>query len=172
MERAAKRELVTSLRDVLKDTGVVVVAHNAGMVAAQSAEFRKRVREAGGSVKVVKNRLAKLAIKDTDVAGIEPLLTGPTILAYSKDPITAAKITVEYAKGVDKLVVLGGVMGSTVLDAKDVKALAELPSLDELRAKLIGLLNAPATKIARTVMEPGAQLARVIQAKASQGEAA
>ncbi len=172
MERAAKRELVTSLRDVLKDTGVVVVAHNAGMVAAQSAEFRKRVREAGGSVKVVKNRLAKLAIKDTDVAGIEPLLTGPTILAYSKDPITAAKITVEYAKGVDKLVVLGGVMGSTVLDAKDVKALAELPSLDELRAKLIGLLNAPATKIARTVMEPGAQLARVIQAKASQSEAA
>jgi len=172
VERAAKRELVTSLRDVLKDTGVVVVAHNAGMVAAQSAEFRKRVREAGGSVKVVKNRLAKLAIKDTDVAGIEPLLTGPTILAYSKDPITAAKITVEYAKGVDKLVVLGGVMGSTVLDAKDVKALAELPSLDELRAKLIGLLNAPATKIARTVMEPGAQLARVIQAKASQGEAA
>lgn len=169
MERAAKRELVTSLRDVLKDTGVVVVAHNAGMVAAQSAEFRKRVREAGGSVKVVKNRLAKLAIKDTDVAGIEPLLTGPTILAYSKDPITAAKITVEYAKGVDKLVVLGGVMGSTVLDAKDVKALAELPSLDELRAKLIGLLNAPATKIARTVKEPGAKLARVIQAKASQG---
>ena len=104
--------------------------------------------------------------------GIGDLLKGPTILAYSKDPIAAAKVTVDYAKGVDKLVVLGGTMGNTVLDASGVKALAELPSLDELRATLIGLLNAPATKIARTVKEPGAQLARVIQAKASQGEAA
>ena len=172
MERAAKRELVTELHEVLKDTGVVVVAHNTGMVAAQSTEYRKRVRDAGGTVKVVKNRLTKLAIKDTDAEGIADLLTGPTILAYSKDPIAAAKVTVDYAKGVDKLVVLGGVMGKTVLVANDVKALAELPSLDELKAKLIGLLNAPATKIARTVKEPGAKLARVIQAKASQGEAA
>lgn len=172
MERAAKRELVTALHEVLKDTGVVVVAHNTGMVAAQSAEYRRRIRAAGGSVKVVKNKLAKLAIKDTSAEGIDNLLTGPTILAYSKDPIAAAKVTVDYAKGVDKLVVLGGAMGSTVLDAKGVKALAELPSLDELRAKLIGLLNAPATKIARTIKEPGAKLARVIQAKASREEAA
>ena len=172
MERAAKRELVTALHEVLKDTGVVVVAHNTGMVAAQSAEFRKRIRDAGGTVKVVKNRLAKLAIKDTAAEGIGDLLQGPTILAYSKDPIVAAKVTVEYAKGVDKLVVLGGSMGNTVLDANGVKALAELPSLDELRAKLIGLLNAPATKVVRTIKEPGAQLARVIQAKASKGEAA
>ena len=160
------------MHDVFKGTSKNVVAHNIGMVAAHSAEFRKRVRDAGGSVKVVKNRLAMLALKDTDAAGIEKLLTGPTILAYSKDPIAAAKAAVEYAKGNDKLVILGGAMGSTVLDASGVKALAELPSLDELRAKLIGLLNAPATKIARTVKEPGAKLARVIQAKASQGEAA
>mgnify|MGYP001161955115 CR=1 FL=1 len=172
MDRAAKRELVTSLHDVLKDTGVVVVAHNVGMVAAQSADFRRRVKDAGGRVKVAKNKLARLALKGTDAEGISDLLTGPTILAYSKDPIAAAKVAVDYAKGTDKLVILGGAMGKTLLDANGVKALAELPSLDELRAKLIGLLNAPATKIARTVKEPGAKLARVIQAKASQGEAA
>jgi large subunit ribosomal protein L10 len=169
VDRAAKKALVTDLHDVFTNTGVVVVAHNTGMVAAQSAEFRKQVKEAGGSVKVAKNTLAKLALKDTDAAGISELLSGPTILAYSKDPIAAAKVAVTYAKGNDKLVILGGAMGKTVLDANGVKALAELPSLDELRAKLIGLLNAPATKIARTVKEPGAQLARVIQAKAAQG---
>ena len=169
MDRAAKRELVDSLHDELKSTGVVVVAHNTGMVAAQSAEFRKRVIEAGGSVKVAKNTLAKLAFKDTDADKLMSLMKGPTILAFSKDPIAAAKAAVTYAKGNDKLVILGGAMGKTILDANGVKALAELPSLDELRAKIIGLLNAPATKIARTVKEPGAKLARVIQAKASQG---
>jgi len=169
VERAAKAEMISSLHAVFKNAGLLVVAHNTGMVAAQSAEFRKRVKEAGGSVKVAKNKLAQLALKDTDVEGISGLLTGPTILAYSKDPIAAAKASVAYAKGNDKLVILGGAMGKTVLDANGVKALAALPSLDELRAKLIGLLNAPATKIARTVAEPGAKLARVIQAKASQG---
>ena len=169
MDRAAKRELVTSLHDVFKDTGLVVVAHNTGMVAAQSAELRKRVKEAGGSVKVAKNNLVKLALKDTKAEGVTNLLKGPTILAYSKDPIAAARVAVKYAKENDKLVILGGAMGASILDANAVKALAELPSLDELRAKLIGLLNAPATKIARTIAEPGAQLARVVQAKASAG---
>lgn len=169
MDRAAKKALVTDLHDVFKDTGLVVVAHNTGMVAAQSAEFRKKVKEAGGSVKVAKNTLAKLALKDTDAEGLSNLMKGPTVLAFSKDPIAAARAAVAYAKGNEKLVILGGAMGKTVLDAKGVKALAELPSLDELRAKLIGLLNAPATKIARTVKEPGAKLARVIQAKAAQG---
>jgi large subunit ribosomal protein L10 len=168
VDRAAKRELIDRLHNVFQDTGVVVVAHNTGMVAAQSAEFRRAVKEAGGSVKVAKNKLVQLAIKDTATADISDLMKGPTILAYSKDPIAAAKATVEYAKGNDKLVILGGAMGKTVLDAKAVKALADLPSLDELRATLIGLLNAPATKIARTIKEPGGQLARVIQAKASQ----
>ncbi len=172
MDRAAKRELIDRLHTVFNDTGVVVVAHNTGMVAAQSAEFRRVVKEAGGTVKVAKNKLVQLAIKNTPTADISDLLKGPTVLAFSKDPIAAAKATVAYAKGNDKLVILGGAMGKTVLDAKGVKALAELPSLDELRAKLIGLLNAPATKIARTIKEPGGQLARVIQAKASQGDAA
>jgi large subunit ribosomal protein L10 len=172
VDRAAKRELIDHLHGVLKDTGVIVVAHNTGLVAAQSAEFRKRVKEAGGSVKVAKNKLAQLAFKDTDAEKLSDLMKGPTILAFSKDPIAAAKAAVTYAKGNEKLVILGGAMGKTLLDANGVKALADLPSLDELRATLIGLLNAPATKIARTVKEPGAKLARVIQAKASKGEEA
>ena len=167
MDRAAKAELVTAMHQVFKDTGLVVVAHNKGMVAAQSSELRKKVKEAGGKVKVVKNNLAKLALKDTDFAGIIDLFKGPCILAYSKDPIAAARAANAYAKGNDKFVIVGGAMGSTVLDAKGVKALADLPSLDELRAKLAGLLNAPATKLARTIKEPGAALARVIHAKAS-----
>ena len=172
MDRAAKRELIGSLHTVLKGTGLVVVAHNTGMVAAQSAEFRRRVKDAGGSVKVAKNKLAQLALKNTDAEPLAPLMKGPTILAFSKDPVSAAKAAVTYAKGNDKLVILGGAMGKTILDANGVKALADLPSLDELRAKLIGLLNAPATKIVRTIKEPGAKLARVIQAKAAKGDAA
>jgi large subunit ribosomal protein L10 len=160
---------VTSLNAALKETGTIVVAHNTGLVAAQSAELRRRVKAAGGTVKVAKNKLAALAVKGTDAEGITKYLKGPVILAFSKDPVAAAKAAVSYAKENDKLVILGGAMGKTVLDPGGVKALAELPSLDELRAKLIGLLNAPATKIARTVKEPGAKLARVIQAKASQG---
>ena len=172
MDRAGKKELIDSLHASLKDTGTIVVAHYAGMTVAHMTEFRKRVKEAGGSVKVTKNRLAKLALKDTDAAGIIDLFKGPTVVAYSKDPVTAARISVKYAKDNDKLVILGGTMGKNVLDPQGVKALAELPSLDELRARLIGLLNAPATKIARTVMEPGAKLARVIQAQASKSDAA
>jgi large subunit ribosomal protein L10 len=167
VDRAAKAELVTTMHQVFKDTGLVVVAHNNGMVAAQSADFRKTVKEAGGTVRVVKNNLAKLALKDTEFAGIANLFKGPCILAYSKDPIAAARAAQAYAKKNDKLVIIGGAMGDTILDAKGVKALADLPSLNELRAKLAGLLNAPATKLARTIKEPGAQLARVIHAKAS-----
>lgn len=172
MERAAKRELVNTLHEVFKDTGVVVVTHYAGMTVAQMTDYRRRVKDAGGTVKVAKNRLAKLAVKDTNSVGIADLFKGQTCIAYSKDPIAAAKVAVSYAKENDKLVILGGTMGATVLNPDGVKALAELPSLDELRAKLIGLLNAPATKIARTVKEPGAKLARVIQAKASKTEEA
>ena len=160
------------MHKVFKDTGLVVVAHNNGMVAAQSAEFRKKVKEAGGTVKVVKNNLAKLALKDTPFAELIGLFKGPTLVAYSKDPIAAAKAANAYAKTNDKLVIIGGAMGSTVLDAKGVKALADLPSLDELRAKLVGLLNAPATKLVRTLQEPGGQLVRVIHAKAGSGGAA
>ena len=170
VDRAAKRELVTSMHDVFKDTGVIVVAHYAGMTVAQMTDLRRRVKEAGGTVKVAKNRLAKLALRDTDAAGISDLFKGQTCVAYSPDPIAAAKITVDYAKGNDKLIILGGAMGQTILSSDAVKALAELPSLDELRAKLVGLIQAPMTKIARIVKEPGGQLARVIQAKAAKTE--
>ncbi len=170
MDRAAKRELVASMHDVFKDTGVVVVAHYAGMTVAQMTDLRRRVKEAGGTVKVAKNRLAKLALQDTDAAGIADLFKGPTCVAYSPDPIAAAKVAVTYSKENDKLVILGGAMGSTVLDSAGVKALADLPSLDELRAKLIGLVQAPMVKIARIVKEPGGQLARVVQAKAAKVE--
>lgn len=172
MDRAAKRELVASMHDVFKDTGVIVVAHYAGMTVAQMTELRRRVKEAGGTVKVAKNRLAKLALRETEAEGIADLFQGPTCIAYSADPIAAAKAAVTYSRENDKLVILGGAMGATVLDPAGVKALADLPSLDELRAKLIGLIQAPATKIARVLNEPGAQLARVLQAKATKEEAA
>ena len=165
VDRAAKRELVATLHDMLKDTGVIVVARNNGLVAAQSADFRSRVKAAGGTVKVAKNKLAALALDGTDAAGIKALLKGPTILAYSKDPISAAKTAIAYAKENDKLVILGGAMGKTVLDANGVKALAELPSLDELRAKLLGLMQAPAAKLLRVVNEPGSAIARLLKAK-------
>lgn len=172
VDRAAKAEFVTSLHEVFKNTGVVVVAHYAGLSVAQMSDYRERMREAGGKVKVAKNRLAKIALKDTDVAGISDLMQGPTCLAYSDDPVAAAKVAVDYAKGNDKLVILGGAMGTTVLTADSVKALAALPSLDELRGTIVGLLQAPMVKLVRTLNEPGAQLARIMQAKASQDEAA
>jgi large subunit ribosomal protein L10 len=167
VDRAEKRELVSSLNKEWKDTGVIVVAHYTGMTVAQMTEFRRRVKEAGGAVKVAKNRLAKLALKDTSAQGIADLLKGQTCVAYSEDPITAAKIAVKYSKENDKLIILGGAMGQTVMDANAVKALADLPSLDELRARLIGLVQAPATKIARVLKEPAGLLARVLHAKSA-----
>jgi len=172
VDRAAKSELVTQLHDVFQNTGVIVVSHYAGLSVAQMSDFRDRMRAAGGHVKVAKNRLAKIALQDTAAVGISDLFKGPTCLAYSEDPVAAAKVAVGYAKENEKLVILGGAMGSSALDASAIKALAELPSLDEIRSTLVGLIQAPATKIARIVKEPGGQLARVIQAKASQGEAA
>jgi large subunit ribosomal protein L10 len=171
VDRAEKRKLVSTLNEAWKNTGVMVVAHYTGMTVAQMTDYRKRVREAGGQVKVAKNRLAKLALKGTVAEGVSDLLRGQTCLAYSEDPVAAARISVRYAKENDKLVILGGSMGKTLLDMNGVKSLAELPTLDELRATLISLLNAPATKIARIMQEPGAKLARVLQAK-SKAEAA
>ncbi|HET9572651.1 MAG TPA: 50S ribosomal protein L10 [Methyloceanibacter sp.] len=164
MERAEKREVVTALHDVFAKTGVVVVAHYAGLTVSAMTKLRSEMRGAGGQVKVAKNRLVKLALEGTDAKGIADLLKGPTCLAFSADPVAAPKIAVKFAKANEKFVILGGAMGSTVLDAKGVNSLADLPSLDELRGKLIGLLQAPASKIARTLNEPGAQLARVFGA--------
>ena len=155
---------MTALHDVIAKTGVVVVAHYAGLTVAQMTRLRSDMRSAGGQVKVAKNRLVKLALEGTDAKGIADLLKGPTCLAYSADPIAAPKVAVKFAKANEKFVILGGAMGTTVLDAKGVNSLADLPSLDELRGKLIGLLQAPASKIARTLNEPGAQLARVFAA--------
>jgi large subunit ribosomal protein L10 len=168
VDRAKKRELVTTLNEEWKDSGVVVVAHYKGMTVAQMTDFRKRMKEAGGAVKVAKNKLAKLALKDTEVETISDLLKGQTCVAYSEDPVSAARVSVKYAKENDKLVILGGAMGKTKLDGAGVQALADLPSLDELRAKLVGLIQAPASKIARIVKEPGGQLARVLAAKGRQ----
>ena len=164
MERAEKRDVVTALHDVFAKTGVVVVAHYAGLTVAQMTRLRSDMRSAGGQVKVAKNRLVKLALEGTDAKGIADLLKGPTCLAYSADPIAAPKVAVKFAKANEKFVILGGAMGTTVLDVKGVNSLADLPSLDELRSKLIGLIQAPASKIARTLNEPGAQLARVFAA--------
>ena len=167
MDRAQKRELVTKLNEQWKSSGVLVVAHYKGLTVAQMSDFRRRVKEAGGVVKVTKNRLAKLALDGTDMAAVSDLLKGQTCVAYSSDPVAAAKVSVKYAKENDKLVILGGAMGKTRLDGAGVQALADLPSLDELRGKLVGLIQAPASKIARIVKEPSGMLARVLAAKGS-----
>jgi len=164
VERAEKREVVTALHDSLAKTGVVVVAHYAGLTVADMTKLRSDMRSAGGQVKVAKNRLVKLALEGTDAKGIAELLKGPTCLAFSEDPVAAPKVAVKFAKGNEKFIILGGAMGAQVLDAKGVNSLASLPSLDELRGKLIGLIQAPASKIARTINEPGSKLARVFGA--------
>jgi large subunit ribosomal protein L10 len=172
VDRAAKKELVTALSGVFRDTTVVVVAHYSGLNVAQMQTLRKQMKQAGAAVRVAKNSLAKLALEGTDAAVIVPLLKGPTLLAYSGDPVAAPKIAADFAKSHEKFVILGGAMGKTALDANGVKALAALPSLDELRAKIIGLIGAPATKIAQLVNAPAAKVARVVQAYASKIEAA
>lgn len=164
MDRSQKADSVAQLNAVFSEAGVVVVTRNLGLSVAQSTELRTRMRDAGASYKVAKNRLAKLALKDTDYTSIEAYLTGPTALAYSADPVAAAKAVVDFAKTTDKLEIVGGSMGSTALDADGVKALASMPSLDELRGKIVGLINAPATKIAQVVNAPAAKLARVFGA--------
>lgn len=172
MERAEKREFVTELNEVFKASGSVVVARYAGITVAQMNDLRSKMRAAGGTVKVAKNRLAKIALQGTESEGITDLFQGQTLIAYSADPITAPKVAMDFARTNDKLVVLGGAMGSTTLDADAVKSLATLPSLDELRAKLLGLINAPATRVATVVAAPASQLARVFAAYAKKDEEA
>jgi large subunit ribosomal protein L10 len=170
VERAAKSEFVTELGEVFKATNVVVVAHYSGLTVAQMQNLRRQMKQAGASVKVAKNRLAKIALEGTDVASIAPLLKGPTVIAYSGDPIAAPKVAVNFAKTNEQFVILGGAMGKTALDQNGIRALAALPSLDELRAKIVGLIQAPATKVAQVINAPAAKLARVVQAYASKSE--
>ena len=172
VDRAAKAESITELSGVFKSANVVVVAHYAGLTVAQMQILRQQMKQAGAKVKVAKNRLAQIALKDTDCAAISPLLKGPTVLAYSSDPIAAPKVAVDFAKANEAFVILGGTMGKTALDQNGVKALASLPSLDELRGKLVGMLQTPATRIAQVVAAPAAQVARVVGAHARKSEAA
>ena len=164
MDRSQKAESVAQLNATFNEVGVVVITRNLGMSVAQSTALRSKMRDAGAAYKVSKNRLAKLALKDTQYEGLEEYLTGPIALAWSHDPIAAAKAAVEFAKTNDKLEIVGGAMGATQLNAEGIKALASMPSLDELRAKLIGLVNAPATKVVQLVNAPASKLARVFAA--------
>ena len=171
MDRSQKTDAVAQLNNVFNEAGVVVFTRNLGLTVAESTDLRAKMREAGATYQVAKNRLAKIALKDTDYAGIEEYLNGPTALAYSEDPVAAAKAVVEFAKTNDRIEVVGGSMGSQVLDEAGVRALASMPSLDELRGKLVGLVNAPATKIAQVVNAPANKLARVFGAYAAKDAA-
>lgn len=170
MDRTEKQELVASLHQTFEDASIVVVTHYSGLTVQELGDLRGRMREAGALFKVTKNRLTRLALQGTKFESLSDMFTGPTAIAYSGDPVAAAKVAVNYAKENEKLVVLGGGLDANILDAESVKALASLPSLDELRAKLIGMLNTPASRIAQVLQAPGGQVARVLGAHAAQGE--
>ena len=172
MDRTQKEKLVASLNQALSSTVAVVVTRQSGLTVAEATRLRRRMREAGASFKVTKNRLARLALKGTPFEGLAPMFTGPTAIAWSKDPVAAAKAAVEFAKTNEKLVIVGGALGAKALDVAGVQALATMPSLDELRAKLLALLQTPATRIAGVLQAPAGQLARVLKARAEKGEAA
>jgi large subunit ribosomal protein L10 len=172
VDRAEKKVAVAALNDTFSKASVVVVAQYSGLTVAQMQRLRRQMKQAGARVQVAKNRLAQIALKGTDVASIGHLLKGPTLFAHSSDPVAAAKAAVGFAKDHEKFVILGGAMQKTALDAEGVKSLATLPSLDELRAKLLGLLTAPATKIAQLTTAPASKVARVVSAYASKEDAA
>ncbi|MFT6557459.1 MULTISPECIES: 50S ribosomal protein L10 [Sneathiella] len=169
MDRSQKEALVAEMSGVFANAGVVVVAEYSGLTVAEMTAMRVKMREAGANFKVTKNRLTRLALDGTDYGSLADKLKGPVGIAYSEDPVVAPKVVTEFAKGNDKFVVIGGAMGATELDADGIKSLASLPSLDELRGKLVGLVQAPATKIAGVLQAPAGQLARVLSAKAEQG---
>ena len=168
MNRSEKAELIETLQTTLNSSTTVVVAHQVGMTVAESSDLRSKMREAGAGFKVTKNRIAKLALNDTPHTALESLFTGPTAIGTSADPVAAAKVLVEYAKGNDKLTIVGGSMDGKSLDKAAVEALAKLPSLEELRGKLVGILQAPAAKIARVAQAPAGKVARVIKARSDQ----
>ena len=172
MERTEKRDFVASLATVFGDTSFVLVGRNAGLTVAAVDDLRRRMKANGATYKVAKNRLAMRALDGTRFQGISPLLKGPTALAWSTDPVAVAKTAVEFAKVNDKFVILGGALGTQTLDIDGIKALAELPSLETLRARLLGMIQTPGTRIASVLSAPGAQLARVFKAYADRDAAA
>ncbi len=171
MDRTEKREFVATLAQVFAETSMVVVTQNLGLTVAEVTDLRRKMRAAGATFKVAKNRLAFLALDGTRFDGIAPMLKGPTALAWSKDPVAVAKAAVEFAKTNEKFVVIGGALGTQTLDVSGIKALAELPSLDALRARLVGMIQTPATRIAGVLQAPAGQLARVFGAYAKKDEA-
>ena len=171
MERAEKQEMVASLHEVFSSAASVIVVHYDGLSVAEITDLRSRMREAGAQFKVIKNRLTRLALSGTEYEGTSDLFTGPVAIGYADDAVAPARVLAKFAKENEKLRVLGGGMGSTVLDLAGVKALADLPSLDELRGKLVGLLQAPAQKVAAVTAAPAGQLARVFSAYGSKDAA-
>ncbi len=171
MDRTEKREFVADLHQALAATSMIVVTQNSGLTVAEATDLRRRMRAAGVTFKVAKNRLAHLALDGTRFDGIKPMLKGPTALAWSTDPVAAAKAAVEFAKTNEKLVLIGGALGAQTLDASGVRALAELPSLDELRGRIVGMISTPATRVAGVLQASAGQLARVFGAYAKRDEA-
>jgi len=169
VDRSQKEAVVAELNGIFNEASVVVIAEYSGLTVAEMTDLRVKMRQAGARFKVTKNRLARLALDGTDYSSLSAKLKGPVGIAYSSDPVAAPKVATDFAKGNEKFIVIGGAMGETTLDAAGVKALASMPSLDELRGKLIGLVQAPATKIAGVLQAPAGQLARVLAAKAAQG---
>jgi large subunit ribosomal protein L10 len=168
--RAKKEAVVEDLRGIFNHAGSVVVTHYKGLSVAEITELRRGMREAGAAYRVTKNRLARIALADTGYAGLADLFTGPTGIAISADPIAAPKAIVAFAKRNEKLLIIGGGFAGQVLPAEQVRALADLPSLDELRARLIGLINTPASRLVGLLQAPGSQIARVLAAHAEQGQ--
>jgi len=164
VDRVQKREMVEDLGQIFASAGSVVVAHYSGLTVAEISELRTRMRDAGAKFKVAKNRLAKIALENTDRGAAADLFVGPTGIAYADDPVTAPKVATQYAKDNAKLVIIGGLIGEARIDAKAVDDLARMPSLDELRSKLLGTLSAPAAMLARTLAAPGTKLARTLAA--------
>ena len=172
MDRGQKEELVASMHQTFEDSAMVVVTHYSGLTVAELGVLRREMRAAGASFKVTKNRLTRRAIEGTKYSPLSDMFTGPTAIAYSDDPVAPARVAVKFAKSNDKLVVIGGALGEEMLDVTGIMALASLPGLDELRAKIVGMISTPATRIAGILQAPAGQVARVIAAKASKGEAA
>ncbi|HEY9548353.1 MAG TPA: 50S ribosomal protein L10 [Kiloniellaceae bacterium] len=172
MDRSQKEELVASLHQTFSETNLIIVTQQSGMTVAEVSDLRRKMLAAGASYKVTKNRLTRLALEGTKFEALKELFTGPTAVAVSADPVAAAKVCVAFAKTNEKLIIVGGAMGETKLDAQAIQSLATLPSLDELRSTLIAVVQAPATKVAAVVQAPAAQLARIFSAYSSQGEAA
>ncbi len=171
MDRTEKREFVAALGQVFAETSMVVVTQNKGLTVAEVSDLRRKMRASGSTFKVAKNRLAVLALDGTRFDGIAPMLKGPTALAWSMDPVAVAKTAVDFAKTNEKLVVIGGALGTQTLNADGIKALADLPSLDTLRGRLVGMIQTPATRIAGVLQAPAGQLARVFGAYAKKDEA-